>query len=588
VTPDALLTLAVLALTVVGLAVEVLSPDLLLVAALVSLVALGVVDLETALGGFSSPVLVTIGGLFVVAAGLRATGVLEQAAARVLGRDTALRPALARMSAAVSASSAFVSNTAVVAMGVPAVTSWARRRGIAPSRLLIPLSYASILGGVCTLLGTSTNLVADGLLRSHGLRGLGFFELSVVGVPLILAGTAYLALAAPRLLPDRGSEESPRERAREYVADMRVVPGSSLAGRTVAEAGLRRLPGLFLVRIERETGTVAPVDPAERLAAGDRLTFAGVVDRIAELRKIRGLRPAAADPGTGQGDGWELHEAVVSPGSPLVGTSVRDAEFRARYNAAVMAVHRHGEKIEERIGDIVLRPGDTLVLEAAAGFSRAFRDSPDFYLVSRMEDSSAPRHDRAWRAVAVLAATVGAAATGLVPLPLAAMGGGLAMVLTGCANTGEARRAVDWSLLVVIGCALGLAAALEESGAAAAVGAAMGRAAGVLGPAGLLALVVFGTMLLTELITNNAAIALVFPLVATAAATQALDPRPLLVGATVAASLSMSSPLGYQTNLMVYGPGKYRFLDFARVGLPLQLLSGGITVAVVRWWWMAA
>jgi di/tricarboxylate transporter len=612
VTPDALLALAVLALAVAGLAAEVLNPDVLLVAALASLVALGVVDMETALRGFASPVLVTLAGLFVVAAGLRATGVLELAADGVLGRGTGLRTTLARLVGAAASSSAFVSNTAVVAMGIPAVTGWARRHGVSPSRVLIPLSYASILGGVCTLLGTSTNLVADDLLRSRGLEGLGFFELALVGLPLAAVGLVYLVALGPRLLPDREPDKSPQEKAREYVADMRVPPGSELAGETVEEAGLRRLPGLFLVRIERETGTVAPVTPAERLAAGDRLTFAGVIDRIAELRRIRGLEAASAgrrasgapaggdgaaggsgpsggDPPPPDDPGWELHEAVVSPGSPLVGTSVRDAEFRARYNAAVMAVHRHGEKIEERIGDIVLRPGDTLVLEAAPGFSRAYRDSSDFYLVSRVDEAgSRPRRGHAWRAVAVLVATVGAAATGLVSLPLAALGGGLATVLTGCATYGEARRSIDWSVLVVIGCALGIAAALEASGAAAAVGTALASTAEAAGPTGLLAAVVLGTMVLTEMITNNAAVALVFPLVATAASAQGLDPRPLLLGATVAASLSMATPLGYQTNLMVFGPGKYRYLDFVRVGVPLQLLLAAGTVALVRWWWPLA
>ena len=581
---DAVLTLAVLALALGVMASELLSPDVTLVAALVALVAAGVLDMEAALEGFSNPALVTVGGLLVVAAGLRATGVLERSVDAVLGRAGPPGRALDRMTGATALSSAFVSNTAVVAMGIPAVTSWARRREISPSRLLIPLSFASILGGVCTLIGTSTNLVADGLLRAHGLAGLGFFETAILGLPCAVVGLAYLKWVAPRLLPDRASDASDETRAREYLAELELTPASRMAGKTVREAGLRSLPGLFLTRIDRDGETVAPVDPAERLHDGDHLVFAGVTERIADLLRRRGLRPVSDDPRPEDPGAVELHEAVVSPSSPLAGTSVRDAAFRSRYNAAVVAVHRHGEKIERRIGDIVLRPGDTLLLEAGAGFERAFRDAPDFYLVSRMEGTGAPRHEHAGRSVAVLLAVVAAAATGLVPLPLAAVGGGVAVILAGCVTPGEARRAVDWSVLVAIGAALGLAGALEASGAAAWLGEGMAAAGRAAGPTGLLAVVFLGTVLLTETVTNNAAVALAFPVAAGVAGAGGLDPRPFLLVATVAASLSFSSPLGYQTNLMVYGPGGYRFTDFTRVGLPLQLLLGTVAVATARWW----
>ena len=590
-TPTAIYTLAVLAVAVAVMAAEWTGPDVVLFTALVALVAGGVLEMEAALAGFANPVLATIAGLLVIAAGLRATGVLERAADRVLGDGRSARGALGRLSASTAGASAFVSNTAVVAMGIPAVTSWARRRGISPSRLLMPLSYASILGGVCTLIGTSTNLLADGLLQSHGLAGLGFFEMAVVGLPCAAAGLAYLVVAAPRLLPRREEEAELGERAREYLAALRVTDGAPLAGRTVEAAGLRRLDGLYLVRVERAEGTVAPVDPEERLAAGDRLVFAGVTERIAELRGRRGLAPAvgpneAAGAEGPDAGGYELHEAVVSPSSPLVGTSVREAAFRARYNAAVLAVHRHGERIRKRIGDIVLRPGDTLLLEATPGFGEAHRDSPDFYLTSRVEaaGASAERDGRGGRAVAVLAGMVAAAASGLVPVSLAAVAGGLAMVGLGCLEAGEARRAVDWSVLVVIGCSLGLARGLEASGAAELLGGGLAAAAGTVGPGGLLLLALASTMALTELVTNNAAVALAFPVVlSAAAAAPAADARAALLAVTAAASLSFSTPIGYQTNLMVYGPGGYRFTDFTRVGLPLQLLLLGVAWASLTW-----
>jgi di/tricarboxylate transporter len=587
------ITLVVVGLTVIALAREMLSPDILLLAALIVLVAAGVLDFETALRGFSNPILLTIGGLLVIAAGLRATGAIELVTEVVLGPARGLRQALVRLMGSTVAASAFLNNTPVVAMGIPVVTRWSRRRGLPASRLLIPLSYASILGGLCTLIGTSTNLVVDGLLRRHGLAGFGFFELAGIGAPVAVLGVAYLATVAPSLLPDRSSDQEEAERARRYLADMRLTAPSPLIGRTVEDAGLRHLPGLFLVRIERRTGIVAPVGPAERLAEGDLLTFAGVVETIIDLRRHRGLEPAEAGRGAegasgGAGSGseaLELHEAVVSPGSPLVGSSIRDANFRARYNAAVIAVHRHGAHIEKRIGDIVLRPGDTLMLEAAAGFDRAFRDSADFYLVSRVDDSAAPRHERLWVSLLVLAGVVALSATGLISIPMAAAAGGLATVALGCLSPGEAKRAIDWSLLVVIGSALGIALAMERSGAAALLAGGIVQVAASLGPRGILAGLFLATLVLTELVTNNAAAALMFPVALSAAADLGLAARPLIIAVTIAASLSLSTPLGYQTNLMVYGPGGYRFSDFTKVGLPLQLAAGALAVALIPLLW---
>jgi len=586
---DAAITLAVVALTIAALAREILSPDVLLFGALVVLVAAGVLDFEAALRGFSNPVLLTIAGLLVVASGLKGTGALEVVTDLVLGTARTLRQALVRLTGTTVVASAFLNNTPIVAMGIPVVTRWGRRRGLAPSRLLIPLSYASILGGVCTLIGTSTNLVVDGLMTGHGLPELGFFELARIGVPIAVVGVAYLVLVSPALLPDRSQVEADAERARRYLAEMRLTSPSPLIGRTVEDAGLRHLPGLFLVRIERATGIVAPVGPAERLAEGDRLTFAGLVETIVDLRRYRGLEPITGGEPEGAAAGGdealELHEAVISPGSPLVGSSIREASFRARYNAAVIAVHRHGERIERRIGDIVLRPGDALMLEAAAGFDRAFRDSSDFYLVSRVDDSAAPRHGHRWIALLVLAAVVVSAATGLVSITMASALGGLAMVVTGCLSPGEAKRAVDWSLLVVIGSALGIAVAMEKSGAAALVAHEIMERAASLGPRGVLAGLFLGTLVLTELVTNNAAAALMFPVAVSVAGDLGLAARPLVIAVTVAASLSLSTPLGYQTNLMVYGPGGYRFTDFTRAGLPLQILAGALAVALIPLLW---
>lgn len=577
-------TLAVVAVTVFLIARDLYGPDVLLSAALVVLMVAGIVDVETALSGFSNPAIATIAALFIVAAGLRTTGALDIVAERLFRGVRGPRSAIARIALSTSAVSAFVNNTPVVAMGIPAIAAWGRRSRVSPSKLLIPLSYASILGGLCTLIGTSTNLVSDGMLRSHDLAGLGFFELARVGVPFALVGVAYLVVVAPRL-PDRVVLRSPSDDIRRYTCEMEIVEPSGLIGKSVEEGGLRHLPGLFLVSVERSTGLIAPVGPGTRLFPGDRLTFAGALETIVDLRRFRGLEPVADERRSARPASTELHEAVISPGSPLVGSSIRDAEFRGRYGAAVIAVHRHGERISSRIGDIVLRPGDTILLEAARGFTRAFQDSRDFYLVSRVEQSESVRYDRLFASVLVLTVVVTVAALRLAPVAIAAMGGAILMVVMRCLRPGEAKLAVDWSVLVMIGSALGVAQALEASGAARLIAEGIVGVARALGPVGVLGGVLLSTILLTEFVSNTAAIALMFPVALSAAAQLGLDPRAFLIATTIAASLSFSTPLGYQTNLMVYGPGGYRFTDFTRIGLPLQLILVILALVMIPVLW---
>ncbi len=581
---SAILTLAVLAVAIFLIVREVAPPDVMLFAALVILMGAGVVTPERALAAFGNPAVATVAALFVVAAGMRATGVLESASRAILGHGGGLKRAIFRLSSSTAVLSAFIANTPIVAMGVPTVTSWAERNRVSPSRLLIPLSYASILGGICTLIGTSTNLVSHGLLQQAGMPGFGFFELAAIGVPCAAIGILYLVRVAPRLLKDRVPIRTVGDDVRRYLVEMRLSDPSPLVGRTIVEAGLRHLPGLFLVRVERSTGTISPVGPDLRLFSGDLLTFAGVVESIVDLRKYDGLTPMASKRPS-DATGWELHEAVVSPGSPLVGSNIRDADFRGRYNAAVIAVHRRGARIEGRIGDIALRPGDTLLIEAAGAFSRIYRDSPDFYLVSRVGDSAAPRRDRAFVAVLILAVMVVLAALEILPIVVSALGAGMAMVAVGCLSMGEAKRAIDWSVLLTIGSALGIATALEASGAATFLAEGVAGAGASFGPHGVLAAAIVAAMLLTALVSNTAAAAIMFPVVVSAAASLGLDPRPFIVGITVAASLSFATPIAYQTNLIVYGPGGYRFTDFTRVGLPLQILLAIVCVLLIPVLW---
>ncbi len=432
---DAWFTLGLIGLGIVALVREVLAPDLIFLGLLAVLLVAGILTPEEAFVGFANPVLVSIGALFVVAGALQHTGALEFVAMRVFGQIKSARRSLVKMMLPVAGLSAFLNSTPIVAMFVPIVSDWTRRHGVAPSRYLIRLSFATILGGTCTLIGTSTNLVGHSLMLASGMPGLSFFELSAIGLPCALVGFAFIALIGWRLFPDRkGLLEQVEESRREYLVELEVATECPLVGQQIEQAGLRHLPGLFLISIERAEGIVAPVGPQERIHVGDRMVFTGIVSTIVDLQKIRGLVPAGE-----HRDDWEqvlertnLSEAVVSEDSPLVGSTIRDASFRTRYGAAVVAVHHGGRRIRGKIGDIVLHAGDTLLLETAPGFARAYRNSPDFYLVSEIHDSAPPRCEKAVPALLVLISLVITVACGVLPMVTAALLAACTVVLLGC------------------------------------------------------------------------------------------------------------------------------------------------------------
>lgn len=590
-------TLGVLIAVTIALSVELLTPEALLLGALALLVLGGVIDLETAFAGFSNLTLVAIGSLYVVAAGLRDVGALDRASHLLFGRrDRGPRYTLLRMTPIVAVTSAFLNNTPVVAMGVPSARGWARRHGAKVSKLLMPLSFASILGGLCTVIGTSTNLVTDGLLRSRGFDGLGFFELAWVGLPCAVIGLAYLVVLAPRILPDRSDVRTEEEEERRHLLEVSVDEGSTLVGRTVADLDLSELPGLTLRRIERGPRTLEPVAEAEHVASGDRLLYSGS-GHPGETTMLAGEEATLRTPEERESgdEGPELHQAVVPAGSRFVGATIAEVSFPERYNAAITGVRRGGRRLEEPFDDVHLRPGDTLMLDTGARFRETFEDSHDIYVATEeggegAEEEVTPHDEPAWKswtAGLILAAVVGLAATGAMHIALAALLGAFAIVAFGFVSPGEARESVDWSVLLVIGAAIGLASAMDSSGAAELLGSTVVDAAGAFGDVGLLAGLVVATMVTTGLITNNAAVALMLPVALSVAESQsALDPRPLVLAVTVAASLALWTPLGYQTNLMVYGPGNYRFTDFIRLGLPLQLILAVAIIATASLLWL--
>jgi di/tricarboxylate transporter len=581
------LTLAVVLLTLAAMLREIAGPDLVMMAGLFTLAGFGVLTPAETFSGFANPALAAVGVLFVVSAGLRETGALDATVGRVLGRARSEASGLLRICPPVAGMSAFLNNAPIVAMMTPVVIDWTRRRGLSPSRLLLPLSYSSILGSTMTVIGTSTVLTVAGLVIDAGMPEIGFFELAPVGAPIAIVGLAYLMWVAPRLLPDRlGPAETLGEQRREYTASMLVEPGCPLDGQSIEEAGLRQLPGLFLVEIDRGGRILTPVGPEEVIETGDRLVFAGVISTIVELQRIRGLTPVSheAEP-LAAVPGHRLVEAVVSASSPLVNQSIRDSNFRTVYDAAVIAVHRNGARVPGKIGEIVLQVGDTLLLQVAPGFVRAHRDSGDFYLVSELAGTQTPRHERAWVAMVILVGMVAVAASGLYPISIAAFIAAGLLIGTRCVSGRVARRSVDWSILIVIGAGLGIAAAMEKTGAAAYLAGMIAFGAGSLGPWATLVMVYVVAVLLAELLHHNAAVAIMFPIAVAAAAQVGADPRPFVVAVALGGCCAFASPVTYQTHLIVYGPGGYRFTDFTRVGLPLDLLCAVVALLLIPRVW---
>lgn len=580
-------SLGIVALCFVLLAFSRAAPDVIMAGGLTLLIVSGVLTPAEALAGFSNPGMLTVGVLYVVVTGLSQTGAIGWIGPSLLGRPRGPRSARLRLMLPAAGLSAFLNNTPVVAIFIPAVQDWAKRHRLELSRLLIPLSYAGIAGGTCTLIGTSTNLVVNGLYTERlGGAGLGLFEPVWVGLPVTVAVLVFLLTAGQWLLPRRAPAAASYEDVRRYTAEMLVQPGSPLVGKSIEDAGLRQLPGLFLIEIERGEQVLPAVSSREVLQANDRLVFAGILESVVDLQQTRGLIPATNQvfkldvPRPGRC----FVEAVLSDQSPLVGKSVRAGRFRNRYNAVIIALARNGERVARKIGDIVLAPGDTLLLETRPSFVAQQKNSRDFLLVSQIGDYHPLQHDRAPVAIGIVAAMVAVVATGLLTMLEAALLAAGLMIFTRCTDSRTARRAPDWQVLVVIATSLGIGAALEKTGAASVMaGGLIGLADG--DPSVTLALVFVATALLTSLATNNVAAVLVFPIALQAAESMAVAPEPLILTLMVAASASFATPIGYQTNLMVLNVGGYHFGDFVRVGLPLTLVVGLVTVLVVPMVW---
>ena len=575
--------LILLAAAVVLFATELVPIELTGILLLLGLHASGLLGPDELFTGFGDSVVVFLGSLFVVSAALTRSGALEPFEHR-LARLAETRPRLA-LPALVGGTgllSAFLSNTATTAAALPIATGLARRLDRPPSKFLIPIAFASILGGSITLIGTSTNIVVSGLMPRYGLDRLGLFELAAVGLPACALGVVYLLTAGRRLLPERGERALEAYGVREYVSEVVVPAGSDWIGRTVAEIESGRR---FEVNVLGRVGEQG-IEPAARrpLAAGDVLLVQGEQDVLLKVAHSKALEFPAAAKGEAAGgvEGLRIHEVMLPYNSRLAGGTLRKMRFRSRYGVDVLAIYRRGHPLHRRVADLRLRDGDVLLVQGDPERLGWLIRSGDLILLDELE-----LPHPGWRAAvaggAFLAMLV-AGGAGWLSFPVAALLAATVVVLAGCIRTSEAYAAIDWRILIMVASLLGLATAMETSGAAAELAAKVVDLAGAAGPLTLLAGFYLLTVVLTQPMSNQAAALVVLPLAVRTASALELNPRAFAVAVCLAASCSFVTPLE-PASLLVYGPGRYRFRDYFVVGLPLTLLVFALTMLIVPRVW---
>ena len=600
---EIIFVLALLTFAVVSFIWERISPDLtsltvfgILIFVSTFIVSEHLPSLDQLLGVFSNSAPITIAAMFIVSGALERTGAIDLITG-FLRRMIKLpyRGFLFVMILGVAGVSAFVNNTPVVIVMMPVVLSLSREMGIASSKFLIPLSYASIFGGTCTLLGTSTNLLASGILRDSGREPIGMFEIAAVGVPILIIGAIYLVTFGNKLLPTRETLTSilSEEERKEFMTEAFVRGGSKLIGETAAESGILKGRGIRLLEIVRH-GVAVQGDPkAIPLEAGDRLVLACRPSGVAEAHSMdgidlqaeltEGLETIATDEGA-------IVEGVVAPHASITGKTLGEINFRQRFRMVVVAVHRKGTNQRERLASLRLQEGDTLLMMGSTKAIESLNNSDEIIILDRPRVPAKSLRAKMPIALGTSAGIVTLATFNVVPIVAAAALGVALLLITGCMKPKDAYGSVEWSILIIIFGMLALGLAMDTSGASLLIAGSMANAVQLFTPEAyqavvMLAIIYIITSTFTEFLSNNAAVALMVPISLSIAAALGVDPRPFVIATCVAASASFATPIGYQTNTYVYGVGGYRFTDFTKVGLPLNIICFVVTVIVVPMVW---
>ncbi len=605
-TLSAYIAIVVVVLMIIALLKEVMRPGLVLFTAVVIFMVAGIISSDEALSGFSNKGMITVGILFLVSEGFKQTGALSKIAAVLLPKKRAPIPRLIlRLTIPIAGISAFLNNTPMVIIFAPMIKKWAEKLSLPSQKFLIPLSYATIFGGTCTLIGTSTNLVVHGMMLDRGLDGIGFFELAKVGIFISVFGFLYLNVFSNRLLP---GEVIPRHSfpndIREYYFDVILQKGSSLIGKEIEK---RRLPGLseFIVKsVIREGKHIRISNTPFEIQEEDEMILAGKSEDIGFLMQQSGISLKcleSADSGFLNQD-LKLVEVVIAPRFPGIQKTIEEFDFRGHYNAVVMAVHRNGERITTNMQSVELKSGDNLMLLTTDDFTRYWGESRAFYMSSEVGDmdSSKDRRKR-WLAVIItLLMVVGATLGGQIKEFLDSQGSdwnveldmfffaAVAMILMASMKIFAAKKytkPINWDVLITVASAFGISRALQNSGMADIIAHSVINFSKNMGPIGVLAAIFIITNIFTEIITNNAAAALSFPIALSAATQLGVDPRPFFIAIAIAASCSFSTPIGYQTNLIVQSIGNYKFGDYWKIGLPMNILAFIISMIVIPIFW---
>lgn len=584
-----IVTLLTILFLFVAIYQEWVRPALGFLLAVLGFVVLGILTPPEMLAGFANESIASVVLLIVLSAALRKNFPLESLIDSVYrlgtrGQPLGYRSFLFRMMVQVAIFSSFVNNTPIVALMTPYVFRWGRSNQVSPSRLLIPLSYATIMGGMITLVGTSTTLVLNGFMIERGVGEIPGVSLLFIGGAVCITGITFLGLVGYRLLPDRRDIlESFEKNKREYLVETILSPGSSLEGKTVLEAGLRSLRGIYLVEIIRQQQTISPVGPQEKLRSDDVLIFAGETDYVVDLVENRqGLTlPQYAD--TRNSAQIEVIEAVVGANSSLVGQTAKEIDFRERYNAAIVAIHRNGERISGKIGKIRLRQGDLLLLYAGKDFRQRADLYRDIFIISQLKERLHPNRRKVWSLLTVTLGTVGLVIMGQLTLFVGLLIIFAAMVGLRMLNLPDVKQEVDINLVGILVFSLALGQAMIKTGSGDLIARWILNITDGASTTVILGSLLLITTLLTSFITNVGAVSITFPLAYSISNTLAVDGTPFYLAIAYAASAAFLTPIGYQTNLIVYGPGGYNFRDFLRVGLPVTVIYL-ITVLVMIWW----
>ena len=568
---------------------EKFSTDIVAILVMIVLLVFRVLTPAEGLAGFANTATVTVGAMFVLSAGMFRSGAVNFVG-KALGRLArhSSRLMLFVLMVGVGVLSSFLNNTAAVAILIPVVIVVARRAKTSPSKLLMPLSFASMFGGMCTVLGTSTNILASSIAEQAGLGAFGMFEFTKLGVIFFAVGVAYMMTLGRRLVPDhRGQGDLTTSFGLgDYLTDLVLQTESKSVGHALASAPLVKELNIDVLQILRGGDTLRPT-PETILCEGDVLRIQGDLRTINELKGRAGVTFGMSMKWRDehlQSTDTRLVEAVVGPSSPLAGKSLAESRLRANYGASVLAIRHHGTLRHSQFENITLMPGDALLIDVPNDQIEHLTQQRVFLVVSR---AGIPRFDwrKASKAVAIVIAVVVVAATGLLPIVAAAATGALMMVLSGCVSMEEAYGAIEWNVLFLLAGMLSLGAAMEKTGASTMLADGMIDSVGGLGPLALLAAFFGATMLLTEVMSNNATVALLMPIAITTAQAIDVDPRAFMFAVVFAASSSFMTPVGYQTNTMIYGPGQYRFKDFVRVGAPLNLIFWALGTLLIPWFW---